>query len=260
MHQCSLWCWKELDWRPLWSVCGSLLCDCDWLMGAMSHYRVTYGCNLALITYTISLTLIRLSLRWVVTDAGGGGDGCSGVSDGRMCWHWQEVPAQWNRSPEGDTAAIKATCSKKTSWVFTQRGTESHQPSAAPVSGNESPPGLQPWPRGRPFMDDHFISKQSAERLQTKDAQSPKVTLPRQPWRQIGRLEQRIIPEIETLKHSAQLALVQIPSRHTLPLPVNCWLKVQLKTISMFKCCDPSRETSYLMNSSTWQALRVPVN
>lgn len=137
---------------------------------------------------------------------------------------------------------------------------QSHQPSAAPVSGNESPPGLQPWPRGRPFMDDHFISKQSAERLQTKDAQSPKVTLPRQPWRQIGRLEQRIIPEIETLKHSAQLALVQIPSRHTLPLPVNCWLKVQLKTISMFKCCDPSRETSYLMNSSTWQALRVPVN
>lgn len=45
------------------SVCGSLVCVSDWLTAVMSHRGVTYGCNLALITYTITLTLIRLPLR-----------------------------------------------------------------------------------------------------------------------------------------------------------------------------------------------------
>lgn len=54
------------------SVCGSLVCVSDWLTAVMSHRGVTYGCNLALITYTITLTLIRLSLRWAVTDTVGG--------------------------------------------------------------------------------------------------------------------------------------------------------------------------------------------
>ncbi len=33
-------------------------------------YWVTYGCNLVVITYTITLTLIRLSLRGGMKDAG----------------------------------------------------------------------------------------------------------------------------------------------------------------------------------------------
>lgn len=186
------------------SVCGSLVCVSDWLTAVMSHRGVTYGCNLALITYTITLTLIRLSLRWAVTDTVGGQkkNACSGFSDGWTCWSWEEFTVKQNKTLADLHKAImqrlKPNVPRKTSWFHAARR---RSQVIGPVSGNESPPALRPWPRGRPFMDNHFITKQSAERLQTKDTQPPGVTLPRQPWREVGGWnKQRIIPEIETSK------------------------------------------------------------
>lgn len=42
-----------------------------------------------------------------------------------------------------------------------------------------------PDPEGQAFMGDHFITKQSAEGLRTKDTQPPLVTLPHDPWREV---------------------------------------------------------------------------
>lgn len=42
-----------------------------------------------------------------------------------------------------------------------------------------------PDPQGHAFIGGHFITEQSAERLQTKDPQPPLLTLPHDPWREV---------------------------------------------------------------------------
>lgn len=236
-------------WRWALSVCVSLVRVGDWLTAVMFHRRVTYGCNLALITYTITLTLIRLSLRWAVTDAVGGKNACSGFSDGWTCWCREEFCSRTKQTLANLRKAIMQRLKadipeeKKPSWFHAaRRRSEVISPLRPPCRVMNHRQRCGPDPGVALLWTTTSSPNNLLNDCRQKARQPPGVTLPRQPWREVGGWsKQRIIPEIEMSKRRRSVDPRAKFPHVTLCLCLpTCWMKVPFKATLGFKCCDAS--------------------